>query len=91
MSSSSGSLPPSFTPQQGDPPAALTKPSDREAWINLSPNRFMEMCSQSAVNGNFDYVKTALTAAHEGMSQFITDRLSTNTPEVTAAEAFQML
>ena len=49
------------------------------------------MCIASAVSGNFDCVKTALRAAHEGTSQFITDRQATGTPEVTAGEAFQML
>ena len=51
----------------------------------------MEMCNQSAISGNFDDVKTALRAAHDGMSQFIQDRDSTGTHEPTGGEAFQML
>ena len=88
---SSGTIPPSFTPAANDPPALLTQPSDRDPWITLDPNRYMDMCNQSAISGNFDYVKTALCAAHDGMSQFIQDRDSTGTHEVTGAEAFQML
>ena len=90
-SSTGSTVPPSFTPASGDPPALLTQPSDRDPWISLDPNRYMDMCNQSAVNGNFEYVKTALRAAHEGMSQFILDRDSTGTREVTGVEAYQML
>ena len=70
MSASSAGVaqPPSFTPGAGDPPVTLTQPSDRDPWMALDPNRYMEMCTQSATSGNFEYVKTALRAAHEGMS-----------------------
>ena len=90
-SSSGTQVPPSFTPGPNDPPALLTQPRDRDPWIALDPNRYMDMCTQSAVSGNFDYVKTGLQVAHEGMSQFILDRASTGTQEVTANEAYQML
>ena len=55
------------------------------------PNRYMEMCTQSATSGNFEYVKTALRAAHEGMSQFIVEREASGTREVNGNEAFHML
>ena len=86
---------PSFTPGPHDPPANLNTPADRDPWINMDPNRYMDMCRQSATSGNFEYVKTGLRAAHEGMSQFINDRVAASTPQnpagVTAQEAFQML
>ena len=80
-------VPPSFTPGPGDPPAVLTQPADRDPWLNLDPNKFMEMCTHSARSGNFEYVKTALRAANEGMSQFLIDRDASGTREVTTTEA----
>ena len=87
----SGSVAPSFNPSASDPPFQVNTPQDREQWVNLDASRFMDMCAQSATSGNFDYVKTALRVAHLGITEFITDRSATGTPEVTAAEAFTML
>ena len=91
MAAASTGMPQPFTPDAGDPSATLNVPGDRDAWIALDPNRYMEMCTQSEMSGNFEYVKTALRAVHEGMTHFIIDRDATGMREVTPGEAYQML
>ena len=85
------SVPASFNPEPTDPPFQVSTLQDRERWVNLDAARFMDMCSQSATSGNFDYVRTALRVAHMGITEFITDRSATGSQEVAAAEAFTML
>eukprot|EP00959_Pyramimonas_sp_CCMP1952_P367118 7689282-Pyramimonas_sp.AAC.1 len=78
-------------PGQGDPPVNLNVPADRDAWVNLDPNRFNDLCEQACLNGDFSYVQTALLANRYGLATFINERATQGRREVSNAEAFQML
>ena len=76
--------------QAGDPPVNLNVPADRDAWVNMDPNRYMDLCEQAYMNGDFSYVQVALRANQHGLSEFINDRVTRGTTEVTNTEAFKM-
>ena len=79
------------TQDPNDPPVNITTPADREAWINLDPGRYMDLCHRAYLDGNFEYVRTALRATREGITSFITDRFASNNRQVAGEENFQML
>ena len=91
---SASTYPPSFTPGPADPPSDLRNQEDRDAWLGLDINRYMEMCTHSTVSGNLDYVEMALQASHETVATFVDARVAapgSDEPELTAKEAFGML
>ena len=78
-------------PRPGEPPVTLTTNTDREAWVNFDPVRFMDLCSTAYQYGDFSYVQTALRANHETATDFINDRIANNVNEITGQESFQMM
>ena len=91
---SSNPVPPSFTPGPADPPVDPRTQGERDAWITMDGDRFLEMCNRSLASGNFNYVQTALRVNHAGITSFIAARLAesgTNPPEVSNQEVFLML
>ena len=87
-------LPPSFNPLPTDPPQDPRTQTERDQWIKLDGNRYLDMCNQSLPSGNFNYVKTALQVNHEGIATFINSRMAAaggNAPTLSNEEAFLML
>ena len=78
-------------PMAGDLPVNVNTTTDQEAWVNMDPFRYMDLCERAYQDGDFSYVQVALRANHLGLSNFINNRLGTGPQEVSNAEAFQML
>ena len=79
------------SPAAGDPPVNLNSTADQEAWVNMDPFRYMDLCERAFQDGDFSYVQIALRANHLGLSNFINNRVTAGQTEVSNAEAFQML
>ena len=73
------------------PPVNINTTEDRDQWINMDPNRYMELCEQAYLNGDFSYVQVALKANQLGLASFINERVTSGDRQVTNEQAFQML
>ena len=78
-------------PAAGDPPVILNSTADQEAWVNMDPFRYMDLCERAFQDGDFSYVQIALRANHLGLSNFISNRVTAGQSKVTNIEALQML
>ena len=54
-------------PAAGDPPVHLNSTADQEAWVNMDPFRYMDLCERAFQDGDFSYVQIALRANHLGL------------------------
>ena len=72
-------------PMAGDPPVNVNTAADQEAWANMDPFRYMDLCERAYQDGDFSYVQVALRANHLGLSNYISNRTSTGPQEVTNA------
>ena len=78
-------------PAGANPPVNINSPADRDQWINMDPSRYMDMCEQAYLNGDFSYVQVALRANQLGLASFINERVTSGDRQVTNEQAFQML
>ena len=78
-------------PAAGDPPVNLNVTADQEAWVNMDPYRYMDLCERAFQYGDFSYVQLALRANHLGLANFTNNRVTAGQQEINNAEAFQML
>ena len=69
----------------------LTSQQDRDAWVELSMDRFSQLCGEAYQSGDFSYVKTLLQANHEGMGEFLNNRTNTGNRSVTNEDSFHIL
>ena len=77
--------------QPGDPPPVINTQQDREAWINLSTERYRQLCETAYHDGDFSYAKVMMQANVADMGAFMNDRTTQGNQIVTAQETFRMM
>ena len=61
------------------PPGVNNPPSSQREWFNMDVAQFYEQCVVAYNQGNYNWVKQALQANHNGFTSFIRDRTGTGT------------